>query len=225
MFFISHIQIYHIYCPWLQHFISLSPWSHYVFGLSVRPSGCGIFFRICTNVHSDSQMSWLDFGGQRSRSLWPHVHPLLVNSLSQECLEEIFSQSVQTLTWTEGWTGSILEVKGQGYCNLKSCELKISRMYSGIFVRFGTNIHLHSRVNWLDFGGQRSLWPYIFWFGRFCEHIQASSGCFLLLWIQLNILNIKKRFLPITLPHTPPQAFSMTHHCTVTVQQWYSSTH
>lgn len=48
----------------------------------------------------------------------------------------------------------MFEVKGQGHCDLKSCEVNISRHHLGIFVRFTTNLHLDSRVNWLDFGGK-----------------------------------------------------------------------
>lgn len=31
----------------------------------------------------------------------------------------------------------------------------------GNYFEFTSNIHLDSRMNWLDFGGQRSLWSYI----------------------------------------------------------------
>lgn len=47
------------------------------------------------------------------------------------------------------------------------CEIFILRTPWGNFFKFDTNIHLHSRINWLEFGGQRPrpLWPYrrYFW--------------------------------------------------------------
>lgn len=47
-------------------------------------------------------------------------------------------------------------------CPSKSGVLDISEMPQGNFFQFGTNVHLDSRMNWLDFRGQRSrlLWPH-----------------------------------------------------------------
>ena len=50
---------------------------------------------VYTYVHLDSKMNWLDFGGQRSSSLWPHktyFWPSLKNSFNN--LERI-----RTTTW------------------------------------------------------------------------------------------------------------------------------
>ena len=69
----------------------------------------GNFFSFGINIHLDSRMNWLYFGDQRSRSLWPQIHPILRNA----------------------W---------------------------GNFSTSGTNVH--SRMSWLEFGGQRSLWPH-----------------------------------------------------------------
>ena len=78
---------------------------HYVFGLSIGLyhsreriiSGMPWrnFFKFGINVLLDSRMNWLDFGGQRSRSLWPHVCPILVISLEllewiEWCMDDIF---------------------------------------------------------------------------------------------------------------------------------------
>lgn len=46
------------------------------------------------------------------------VCPSSVNAISQECLEGISSNLVQTLTWTQGWTDSILVIKGECQCDL-----------------------------------------------------------------------------------------------------------
>lgn len=43
----------------------------------------------------DSRIDWLYFGGQRSRSLWPQFHPILMNMiLFQEHLEEVHYRSL-----------------------------------------------------------------------------------------------------------------------------------
>ena len=38
------------------------------------------FFKLGTNVHWDSRRNWLDFDSPRSRPLWPHVCPKVVNT-------------------------------------------------------------------------------------------------------------------------------------------------
>ena len=48
------------------------------------------------------------------------------------------------------------KVKGQGHCELTK---HISGMASNNPWTFGTNIHLDWRINSLDFGSQRSMWP------------------------------------------------------------------
>ena len=53
--------------------------------------------------HLDSKIDWLSFGGQRSRSWWPHVRPVLMKAISQERLKGISSNLVQVSTWARGW--------------------------------------------------------------------------------------------------------------------------
>ena len=68
---------------------------HSVFRLSIHPSHyceratSGIpwknFF-----AHLELRINWWHFCGQRSRSLWHRVRPILMNAISQECLERIY---------------------------------------------------------------------------------------------------------------------------------------
>ena len=75
---------------------------HYVFKLSVRPSIRLIlmniisqelldfwnYFKSGTSIHLDSRMNRLDFGGQKSTSLWPHICPIIV--LKHSCGQRWF---------------------------------------------------------------------------------------------------------------------------------------
>ena len=48
----------------------------------------------------------------------------------------------------------------QSHSDLKACDDNTRRLHWGLFlffVKFSTTLHLDSRVNWLDFGGQMSL--------------------------------------------------------------------
>ena len=52
--------------------------------------------------------------------------------------------------------GSIMFLPGPSVFLSCSLELNISRALWGNFFKFRSNVHLDSRVNWLDLGGQRS---------------------------------------------------------------------
>ena len=73
------------------------------------------------------------------------------------------STLAQTHTWSQGWTF------GEDFGGQRSRSLWPQILWNnifknaGIFVKFSINLHLDSRVNWLDFGGQRSVQPYILW--------------------------------------------------------------
>ena len=92
-------------------------------------------------------MSSLDFG-QRWRSLQPHVGHTCERDVS---LDQTHWQ------WAFFRRSCPSVVKGQGHCDQKFCEHKISWMQWGIFVKFGTNLHSDSRRNWfiLEVKGQR----------------------------------------------------------------------
>jgi len=47
------------------------------------------------------------------------------------------------------------------------CEHDICRVPWGNYFKFGTNVCVYSKMNWLDFGGWRSS---TLWFGRFHSH-------------------------------------------------------
>jgi len=49
----------------------------------------GNFLKFGINVHLDLMMNSLDFDDKRSRSLWPCICSILVNTISQECAEGI----------------------------------------------------------------------------------------------------------------------------------------
>ena len=55
------------------------------------------FFKLVTNVHLDSRRTGLILVtiNQGSRLLWPQVHPTLINIISEEHLEGLFSNLVQ----------------------------------------------------------------------------------------------------------------------------------
>ena len=48
----------------------------------------------------------------------PSICPILVISISQERLERISSNMLQTFTWTQGLPGVILLANGQGHSGL-----------------------------------------------------------------------------------------------------------
>ncbi len=125
-----------------------------------------IFCKVCTNVHSDSKMNSFDLKviGQRSRTLQPHVHPLLELSISGVTWGKFFYIWYKRqfglkdeLIWF--WRSKVR------HCDLVYCEHNISRTPWGSFFKCGTNVNFDSRKNGLDFGGQRSksLWPKILW--------------------------------------------------------------
>ena len=51
-------------------------------------------FWLDTSVHFNSRINWLDFGRQRSRLMWPHVHPILVKAISQKHHTDVHSDSI-----------------------------------------------------------------------------------------------------------------------------------
>ena len=61
------------------------------------------FFKFGTNIQVELRMNGLEFSGQRSRSQWSHVRPILVNVISREHLRGISSNLAQTSTLTQGW--------------------------------------------------------------------------------------------------------------------------
>ena len=81
----------------------------------------------------------------------------------QEFLEGISSNLVPIFTLTDGWTDWNLLVQGQKSrswwlhkAHALLCEADISGTLWRNPFTFGTNIHLNSRINWFDFGSQRS---------------------------------------------------------------------
>lgn len=78
-------------------------------------------------------------------------------------LWKCFQIQLGTFTWFRGWTNEVVEVKAQAHCDLISVPFlwKWSITHGGlegISLKFGTNIHLESRMNWLEIGVQRSKW-------------------------------------------------------------------
>ena len=82
------------------------------------------------HIHLDSRMNWIELGCQRSRLLWylqyvlytlweftfgTDIH-LNLDLIFQ--LDEMFSNLVQTFTWTQRWPHG--EVKGQGHSDVMS---------------------------------------------------------------------------------------------------------
>lgn len=87
-------------------------------------------------------MNWFNFGGQRwhhKTEFWP-FYPI-----SQDHLMGILCQILaKTFSW--GDLCSVLVL------------FWMQKHHRGNFITSGTNVHLDWRLNWLEFGGQRSLW-------------------------------------------------------------------
>ena len=83
----------------------------------------GIFFKFSTNVHLDWRTNWFHFGGQRSRSLWPQVRPILYECDILGMLGGNFITSSTNIpldlrmNWLE-FSYQRSKVKGQGHCDL-----------------------------------------------------------------------------------------------------------
>lgn len=60
----------------------------------------GNFFKYGTNVHLDTKINWLDIDDQMLKSLLPHILPIYVNTISQECLEGSSLHMAQMSIWT-----------------------------------------------------------------------------------------------------------------------------
>ena len=78
-----------------------------------------------------------------SPSLYQSVCPILVNPISQEQLQGIYSNLAHMSTWTQGSNEQILVVKGQSYLAShlpQSHEHNISEIPKGNFI--STNVHL-----------------------------------------------------------------------------------
>ena len=107
-------------------------------------------FLVCPSVYPSVPFSWTQY---------------LRNALSEFLWISI--NSARMSTWTQGWMDYIFMVKCYGHCNPRSipffheCDILLTP-WGNIF-KCGINFHLNSRINWLDFGGQRSmsLWPHV----------------------------------------------------------------
>ena len=113
-----------------------------------------------------------------------------MNATSQNHLEGI----LQTFTWTQRWTDSILMIKGQRSHELKDhliwiwtsmvkvavtsqfvslrCE-RVTLTHWEIPFKFGTNVPLDS----LDLVSQRSLWPHKPCFQPLEHNISSPTSC------------------------------------------------
>ena len=94
------------------------------------------------------------------------VHYILINTISQECLEGISSNLAQTSTWIQGSTDQILVVKGQGHREIRKkyfflpswrCVWNIHDLE---FVAFfaATSIFLFSFFNLPLFNQEETYW-------------------------------------------------------------------
>ena len=72
----------------------------------------------------------------------PFICPILVNTISQEWLEIICSNLLQTLSWTQGWTDSILVVKGQRWRSLWPLMSHFERILSNLAQIFTCGLRL-----------------------------------------------------------------------------------
>ena len=120
----------------------------------------GNLFKFDSNVHLDSRIGWLDFGGQRSRSLWPrrtcfffflHLEShLLASAISRGRLEGNPSDLTQTFPWAQWRTDLIFSRRGSKVkltVTLRpshSCECDTPGTPGGTFPRIW-----HKRSLWL----------------------------------------------------------------------------
>lgn len=81
-------------CPLVQHLQDL--WQANMYCSDLPAPG---------NTSAWSKMCWLDFGHQRSRSVWSHICPILVNTSAGTPRGYFFKQ---ISTQTQRWTDSIL---------------------------------------------------------------------------------------------------------------------
>lgn len=58
--------------------------SNLTYGRKIPGQNGRVLFKFGTKVHLDTRLKWLEFGVQRSRSLWPLAISQLVNAKSQE---------------------------------------------------------------------------------------------------------------------------------------------
>lgn len=83
-----------------------------------------------------------------------HLIPVLMNAISVECFEGFYFNLAQTITWAKGRADKSLLVKGR--LQLQICTIfMISRPLGNLTIS-GTNTHLDSRLNSLEYVGQRS---------------------------------------------------------------------
>lgn len=83
-----------------------------------------------------------------------HLIPVLMNAISVECFEGFYFNLAQTITWAKGRADKSLLVKGR--LQLQICTIfMISRPLGNLTIS-GTNTHLDSRLNSLEYFGQRS---------------------------------------------------------------------
>lgn len=76
----------------------------------------GKFIQPGTTLRLGSRVNWLYFSGQRS--LWAHVHPLLVNVMPQKRPVEISLHLARTSARTQECTDYNLVITGQSHCDL-----------------------------------------------------------------------------------------------------------
>ena len=80
------------------------------------------------------------------------------------CLQQPLNINLINLHCPPGWGWRHYV---QVVCPSHSCECDTSRMPWQKFFKFDPDVHLESKMNWLEFGGQRSLW----------EHFVLSTLC------------------------------------------------
>lgn len=99
----------------------------------------GNLFLLCTNVHSNSEMNWWGFGGERLKvtATSRFMNWYLSKALSDFC---------------QIWHKHTLAHKDE---LIRFWKSKITETCHLVNVVCGTNIYIHSRMNWLDFGGTR----------------------------------------------------------------------
>ncbi len=98
------------------------------------------FFKFDTDIHLDSRMNWLDFGGQRSRSLWPRItHFWLSSSIITCSLMTRSSFCVSCVPSTLAWLVSITAaVEVVGFWSVKLLKeggtLEIMTFFAGLAI-------------------------------------------------------------------------------------------
>ena len=124
-----------------------------VFGCNISRTLRGILSKLCTNVHSDSKMNWIVFGGYATEvkvtlvsclTHLGHKKRSLIAAIDSWCWSELWrdfcSVFPQTYIWAQRWIGQNLEVKGPS----GPWDDIVRWLYSGIVL---DNIHFQVKVS------------------------------------------------------------------------------